>query len=42
MFYKTNQIIKTIHKIKTKVNSYKPNNLKNKYHNQLIGALYGK
>ncbi|WP_277948764.1 hypothetical protein [Spiroplasma poulsonii] len=42
MFYKTNQTIKTIKKTKTRVNSYKPNNLKNKYRNQLRGVLYGK
>jgi len=42
MFYKTNQTIKTIKKIKTRVNSYKPSNLKNKYRNQLRGVLYGK
>ncbi len=40
MFYKTNQTIKTIKK--TRVNSYKPSNLKNKYRNQLRGVLYGK
>ncbi len=42
MFYKTNQTIKTIKKTKTRVNSYKPSNLKNKYRNQLRGVLYGK
>ncbi len=42
MFYKTNQTIKKIKKAKAKVNSYKPSNLKNKYHNQLRGVLYGK
>ncbi|MBW3059591.1 MAG: hypothetical protein CXB60_11325 [Spiroplasma poulsonii] len=42
MFYKTNQTIKTIKKIKTRVNIYKPSNLKNKYRNQLRGVLYGK
>ncbi len=42
MFYKTNQTIKTIKKTKTRVNSYKPSNLKNKYLNQLRGVLYGK
>ncbi|WP_338991285.1 hypothetical protein [Spiroplasma endosymbiont of Seladonia tumulorum] len=42
MFYKTNQIIKTIKEAKTRVNSYKPSNLKNKYRNQLRGVLYGK
>ncbi len=40
MFYKTNQTIKTIKKTKTRVNSYKPSNLKNKYRNQLRGVLY--
>ncbi len=42
MFYKTNQTIKTIKKTKTRVNSYKPSNLKNKYRNQLRGVLYEK
>lgn len=42
MFYKTNQTIKTIKKTKTRVNSYKSSNLKNKYRNQLRGVLYGK
>ncbi|WP_338955812.1 hypothetical protein [Spiroplasma endosymbiont of Polydrusus cervinus] len=39
---KTNQTIKKIKKVQRKVNSYKPSNLKNKYHNQLRGILYGK
>ncbi len=42
MFCKTNQTIKTIKKTKTRVNSYKPSNLKNKYRNQLRGVLYEK
>ncbi len=42
MFYKNNQTIKTINKTKTRVNSYKPSNLKNKYRNQSRGVLYGK
>lgn len=42
MFYKTNQTIKKIKKTKTRVNSYKPTNLKNKYRIQLRGVLYGK
>ncbi|WP_253301651.1 hypothetical protein [Spiroplasma endosymbiont of Phyllotreta cruciferae] len=41
-FYQVNKYIKAINKIKRKVNSYKPNNLKNKYRNQLRGVLYGK
>ncbi len=45
-FYQVNQTIKKIKKVKTKVNtkvnSYKPSNLKNKYSNQLRGVLYEK
>ncbi|RUP78042.1 hypothetical protein D6D54_00750 [Spiroplasma poulsonii] len=41
-FYQVNKSIKAINKTKRKVNSYKPNNLKNKYRNQLRGVLYEK
>ncbi|WP_253301346.1 hypothetical protein [Spiroplasma endosymbiont of Phyllotreta cruciferae] len=41
-FYQVNKSIKAINKIKRKVNSYKPSNLRNKYRNQLRSVIYGK